>query len=114
MNTTHDVISDFLDGEAFDPTALGHALADAAGRDLLIDSVILRYALRAEEPVGIAAPRPQPRRRFMLAAAVVLVALVTGYQVGQRVGDTETDPPPEPTRFVNDAGWQSIDQGSNQ
>jgi hypothetical protein len=46
MNPNHEVISDFLDGDTFEPRALGEALADPAGRELLIDFVILRYAAR--------------------------------------------------------------------
>ena len=58
MNPNHEVISDFLDGEAFEPRALGEALADPAGRDLLIDFVVLRYAAQADERVdGCRAPR---------------------------------------------------------
>ena len=84
MNPNHEVISDFLDGEAFEPRALGEALADPAGRDLLIDFVVLRYAAQADDPVMVAEPPARrPPNRFLLAAAAVLVALVGGYQLGQ-------------------------------
>ena len=59
MNTNHEVISDFLDGEAFEPRALGEALADPAGRELLIDFVVLRYAARAQaDEVAVQAATP--------------------------------------------------------
>ena len=56
MTPNHEVISDFLDGEAFEPHALGEALADPVGRDLLIDFVVLRYAAQADDPFTVAAP----------------------------------------------------------
>ena len=56
MTPNHEVNSDFLDGEAFEPHALGEALADPVGRDLLIDFVVLRYAAQADDPFTVAAP----------------------------------------------------------
>ena len=108
MNPNHEVISDFLDGEAFEPRALGEALADPAGRDLLIDFVLLRYAAQADDPVVVAAPpaRRQPRR-FVLAAAAVLVALVGGYQFGHRQAGSDSPPPPAATRVVP-VDWHSV------
>ena len=43
MNTNHEVISAFLDDEPFEPQALAEALADPAGRELLIDFVLVRH-----------------------------------------------------------------------
>jgi hypothetical protein len=107
MNPNHEVISDFLDGEAFEPHALGEALTDPAGRDLLIDFVLLRYAAQADDPVEFAAPsaRRQPRR-LVLAAAAVLVALVGGYQLGHRQAGPDSPPPPA-TRVVP-VDWHSV------
>jgi hypothetical protein len=116
MNTTHDVISDFLDEEAFDPAALGEALADPAGRDLLIDFVVLRYATQAEEPL-VEARRPRVRSRtFVAVAAAVLLALVGGYQLGHRenVGTSPSASAPEPTRVLEASSWQAITQENNQ
>ena len=109
MNTTHEVISDFLDGEAFEPTALGEALADPAGRDLLIDFVVLRYAAQAEEAAVQAPPaRPAQRKFFLAAAAAVLFALAGGYQLGQRQPVADSTRPPEATRVVQTSGWQVV------
>src|SRR5262245_2959202 len=111
MNPTHEVISDFLDGEAFEPHALGEALADPAGRDLLIDFVVLRYAAQADEAVTLAEPhaRRQPLR-LLLAAAAVLGALAGGYQFGQRPHIPDPTRPPAATR-VAPVDWQSLPEG---
>jgi hypothetical protein len=110
MNPNHEVISDFLDGEAFDPHALSEALADPAGRDLLIDFVLLRYAAQADDPVAVAAPpvRRLPSRLW-LAAAAVLVALFGGYQLGHR--QAGPDSPPVATRVVP-VDWRSVPEES--
>ena len=108
MNPNHDVISDFLDGEAFEPRALGEALADPAGRDLLIDFVVLRYAAQADDPVMVVEPAVRRTAgRLLLAAAAVLVALVGGYQLGQRHVDSESIQPPNATRVVT-VDWQRL------
>lgn len=108
MNPNHEVISDFLDGEAFEPRALGEALADPAGRDLLIDFVVLRYAAQADDPVMVAhSPARRPLNRFLLTAAAVLVALVGGYQLGYRKAEPDSAGPPAPTRVVA-VEWHSV------
>ena len=107
-NPNHEVISDFLDGEAFEPRALGEALADPAGRDLLIDFVILRYAARThEDEIAARAEAPQRRSpgRLLLAAAAVLVALLGGYQFGHRSAAAEPTQAPDATRVVQ-VDWQ--------
>lgn len=107
MNPNHEVISDFLDGEAFEPSALGEALADPAGRDLLIDFVVLRYAAQADDVIGLTEPvARRPPIRYLLVAAAVLVALVGGYQFGQRQVEPGSTPPPAVTRVVP-VDWQS-------
>jgi hypothetical protein len=109
MNTNHEVISAFLDNEPFEPQALGEALAEPAGRDLLIDFVLLRHVAQSDEAprAVLVAPRAS-RGRLYLAAAAVIVALLGGYQLGQRqtVSPDETRPP-APTRVVQAAGWQA-------
>jgi hypothetical protein len=111
MNPNHEVISDFLDGEAFQPHALGEALADPAGRDLLIDFVLLRYAAQADDPVVVVAPPARrSKSRLVLAAAAVLVALVGGYQLGHRhVGP---DPPPPAATRIVPVDWHSVPEES--
>ena len=112
MNPNHEVISDFLDGEAFEPRALGEALADRAGRDLLIDFVVLRYAAQADDAVMVAEPPARrPSNRLLLAAAAVLLALVGGYQLGQRQAGPDSTRPPAPTRVVQ-VDWQSVSEES--
>ncbi len=107
MKPNHEVISDFLDGEAFEPRALGEALADPAGRDLLIDFVVLRYAAQADDAMRVVeTPARRGSNRFLLSAAAVLVALVGGYQFGQRQVEHDPTPPPAVTRVVP-VEWQS-------
>jgi len=111
MNPNHEVISDFLDGEAFEPRALGEALADPAGRDLLIDCVVLRYAAQADDSLMSAEPRVHRRpNRLLLAAASVLVALVGGYQLGYRQARPDSTPPAA-TRVVT-VDWHSAPEES--
>jgi hypothetical protein len=109
MNSNYEVISDFLDGEAFEPRALGEALADPAGRDLLIDFVVLRYAAQADDPVMVAEPPAHraTRRLALVAAAAVLAALLGGYQLGHRQTAPDPTEPPATTRVVP-VDWQSV------
>jgi hypothetical protein len=44
-----EVISAFLDDEAFEPRALAEALAHPDGRDLLIDLVLLRHLAQSAD-----------------------------------------------------------------
>ena len=109
-NTSHEVISDFLDSEAFEPRALGEALADPAGREMLIDFVVLRYAARTHaDEVAMRADAPARRSpgRLLLAAAAVLVALLGGYQFGQRSAAREPAGAPDATRVVQ-VDWQRV------
>jgi hypothetical protein len=110
MNPTHEVISDFLDGEAFDPRALGDALADPAGRDLLIDCVILRYAAQAGDAVVTTQRPARPRvSRVLFAAAALFVALIGGYQLGHRRVEPTSTTPPVATRVV-EVDWQAVNE----
>jgi hypothetical protein len=112
MNPNYEVISDFLDGEAFEPQALGEALADPAGRDLLIDFVIVRYAAQADEAAPVATRSThQSSKRFLVAAAAVLAALATGYQLGYRRVEPDSTRPPTATRVIR-VDWQSVSQES--
>ena len=110
MNANHEVISYFLDGEAFEPRALGEALADPTGRDMLIDFVVLRYAAQVQADATVTTVGPtarQPSSRLLLAAAAVLVALVGGYQFGQKQSAPDSTRPPEPTRVVQ-VDWHTV------
>jgi hypothetical protein len=112
MTSNHDVISAFLDDEPFEPRALADALADPAGRDVLIDFVLLRHVAQLQEPAaaGTLTPALRSKRPFYLAAAAaVLVALLGGYQLGQRQATDDSMRPPPPTRVVQSAPmWQEL------
>jgi hypothetical protein len=49
--------------------------------------------------------------RLLLAAAAVLVALVGGYQFGQRQAAPDSTRPPEPTRVVQ-VEWERVTEES--
>jgi hypothetical protein len=101
MNSTHEVISAFLDDEPFEPRALGDALADRSGRDFLLDLIALRHLTQADEGLSKAAVRPTPSRfRLVIATAAVIVALIGGYQLGQKQATAALTRPPEATRVV--------------
>ena len=88
-----EVIDAFIDGERVDADALKTALADASGRDYLIDAWLLREAVRAD-PVGEQKAAAPPvagragRASWWLVAAVFATALVGGYTAGQNFGRT--------------------------
>jgi hypothetical protein len=108
MNPNHEVISDFLDGETFEPQALGDALADPVGRDILIDFVVLRYAAQADDRVMVAeSPARRTPKRLLWAAVAVLVALAGGYQLGQRQAEPDSTRPPAPMRVVP-VDWHAV------
>jgi hypothetical protein len=105
MNDAHEVISAFLDDELFDPSELALALADPAGRALLIDLIALRHLVQPEAGIS---PHPVPRKwrsplRAVMAAAAVLVALVGGYVAGERRAAVTAVDAPAPTRIVEPA-----------
>jgi hypothetical protein len=109
MSQTHDVISAFLDGEPFDPTALGQALADPAGRALLMDFVALGQLVRDVPPTAAVVGRPRLKRAMVAAAAAaaLLLASLGGYAWGERRGAAAAEAPPVPTRVVQvTTGWQ--------
>jgi len=112
MTTNHEVISAFLDDEPFEPQALAEALADPAGRDLLIDIVLLRHVAQPQEVATAVTPIAAVRSRrplYFAAAAAVLVALLGGYQLGQRQAADNSLRPPTATRVVqSDPVWQQV------
>src|SRR5688572_25047876 len=112
MNTNHEVVSAFLDNEPFEPRALAEALADPAGRDVLIDFILLRHVAQSEESASAVAPAPALRPKGPLhwaAAAAVVVALLGGYQLGQRQSADDSPRPPAATRVVqSDGAWQEV------
>ena len=112
MNTNQEVISAFLDDEPFVPQALAEALADPAGRELLIDFVLLRHVAESEESATVVTPTPALRSKrpaYLVAAAAVVVALLGGYQLGQRQSTGDSPPPPAATRVVqSEPVWQEL------
>jgi hypothetical protein len=112
MHTNSEVISAFLDDEPFEPQALAEALADPAGRELLIDIVLLRHVAQSEESAGVVTPTPAPRSSrplYWVAAAAAVVALLGGYQLGHRQAMDDSPRPPAATRVVqSEPVWQEL------
>jgi hypothetical protein len=115
MSTTQEVISAFLDDEAFDGQDLAAALSEPEGRELLLDLVALRNLTQpnvAQTSVpGTASQRP-PTLRMALAAAAVIVAMAGGYVTGQLRGESVATGAPPATRIVEaSAAWQDVPSG---
>jgi hypothetical protein len=86
MTDAHDVIAAFIDGERVDTEALKHALADAAGRDYLVDALALRELIAEPEVTGRIEhhdTRALPKRWLLAAAAMIAVGVLSGYAVGR-------------------------------
>lgn len=115
MNDTQEVISAFLDDEPFDSSQLAEALSEQAGRDLLIDLIALRHLAQTDDIAPYALrdrKRWRSSLRAMVAAAVVFVALVGGYLVGERRSETGWSGAPAATRVVDaPAAWQEVPPG---
>lgn len=112
--TLIDVIEAFADGEAVDPSALKTALADAAGRDHLIDVLALR-ALVGGDAMARPAVAPTTARAttsrgawarwIPLAAGIAIIGGITGYVAGARTNGTpvtaeSTVTAPPPTQVI--------------
>jgi hypothetical protein len=98
MDDVLDVIEAFADGEPVEPNRLNEALADAQGRDHLIDILVLRGLVGGHPPArpGVVSPagaagstpvsRGAPRlgwaRWLPAAAAVALIGGITGFVAG--------------------------------
>jgi len=98
-----EVIAAFLDGERVDAEALKLALGDSAGRDYLADIVSLREAVRLPDPsMTAAAPASMNVRRWLAAAALVVIGAGTGFAIGQRFTRAEVaaTAAPAPTRVI--------------
>jgi len=112
MNDSHEVISAFLDNEPFEPQALAEALATPAGREVLIDFILLRHVAQSEESGAGFTLTPAQRSKTplsLVAAAAIVIALLGGYQLGQRQSAPGATPPPAPTRVVQSGPvWQEM------
>ena len=89
MNNNFDVIDAFADGEPVAPDALDRALADADGRQHLIDLLVLRgFAMSPQLAPVVAPPRAaRPYLRWSIAALVAIAAGTSGYVAGSRTAD---------------------------
>lgn len=96
MTEPYEVVAAFADGERVNADALKHALADAAGRDYLVDVLALRGIVQASEPTVVGRRRGRSAPRRWLAAAAVLVAIVGGVFLTTKYFDR----PPTPDRVV--------------
>ena len=102
MTDSFEVISAFIDDEPFDSQVLAEALADPAGRALLIDLVAMRHLVQPAHntpPLAVARSGRFPLRGLVTAAAM-LIALAGGYLAGQDRSAADGAPPPVPTRIV--------------
>jgi len=97
VDSDHDAIDAFIDGERVDTGALRRALGEPAGLDYFIDAWMLREAVQ-QDPEALALDRRPaalpPRRtagKWMVAAALV-AGLAGGYAAGYR----SLTAPPQP------------------
>ena len=87
MNSTHEVISAFLDDEPFDPEELAGRAERSGGPDVLIDLVALRRIVQPTDGRAghrVATPVRRSPWRVAAAAAALFLALGGGYLVGER------------------------------
>ena len=114
MSHSHAVISAFLDDEPFEAAELAEALADPAGRTLLIDLVALRNIVQPDEAAAPTAATFRSRWRPLVATAAMLVALAGGYFLGDRRSAVDQSEPPAPTRVVQETAWQILPAGGGR
>jgi hypothetical protein len=126
MADTHDVVEQFVDGELVEPADLTRALADPAGREHLIDVLVLRALVGGRGParlaVGRSAPHASRLRGLTAVAALAGICVIGGYLAGERrghvaagnlrvtptAGEAGTIAAPEPTRVIrleNGVDW---------
>ena len=116
-----EVISAFLDNEPFDARELADVLADAEGRDTLIQIIGLRHVVLASDHAIPAPERSRRRLPLVARAAIVVCALGAGYAAGamrrqpaDRAVNALSEPAPPPTIVVPrtpDTRWEPIRKG---
>ena len=89
MNRHHETIDALLDGERVDIVELKEALAEAAGRDYLVDALALRELVAETTPVATRITSPvvpawQRRVWWPAAAAILVASLLAGFAAGYR------------------------------
>lgn len=104
MNTD-DVISAFIDNEPFDSADLARALAEPAGRELLLDLLALRAVLQDDSGITSAPLRPATASRpaWIAAgflAASILFAIGSALLLPSLLEQPRHDVPPRPDRVV--------------
>ncbi len=112
MDDIRDVIEAFADGEAVEPAKLKAALAEAEGRDHLIDLLVLRSLVGGQPaarpvvatPTGAKVPLQHAvtwTRWLPAAAAVAVVSVVAGYVAGTRTSPAPPVAAPAVTRTMS-------------
>jgi hypothetical protein len=101
------VVEAFVDGQAVNAHALMDALAQPAGREHLVELLLLREAVGTMAPLTSSMPgrRPWPRwrsGRWVAAAAGVVLSLTTGFVAGQLTVHGQASP--QSAQVVVDAG----------
>jgi hypothetical protein len=109
MTDVHDVIAAFADGEPVDPHALKAALAMPDGRDYLVDVLALRGLVsgrgvsvaRASSASAAMRRATSSPARWMPAAAILFVSLLSGFAVGWRTASRGADSAPAVERVID-------------
>jgi hypothetical protein len=88
MTESQDVIAAFADGELVEPARLLAALAEASGREHLVDLLVLRGLMGGSPNVrpvlGTAPAAPARGVRYLAMAALVGIAVAGGFVAGQQ------------------------------
>ncbi len=128
MAETYDVIGAFADGERVNPDELKDALADDAGREYLVELLVLRDLVHTSDPdmeIAARAAARRDRRTWLGIAAALVASVLGGYAVGWRSHDALDDrapatntaasiSAPAPTRVIHlepGIDWKEISGG---
>jgi len=91
MDARFEVIDALVDGERVDATALKQALADAAGRDYLVDAWLLREGVQDDAALAVSAPvlpaRAAGRKPWLPWSIVAAACLIAGFMAGYRMAN---------------------------
>ena len=98
MDSRFDIVDALVDGERVDAGELKRALADEAARDYLVDAWLLREVVQddlAVEAVPSWRARRSDARLWLVAAAIAILCLGSGYIVGYRMAGRLASAPSE-------------------